>query len=184
VVDVATHLTAQSRKNSRRRGKDDEGDAIAIARVALRESGLPRMDADHLDADVKLLVDARDQLVAEQTRTRNRLHALLIGMVAGHRAETGALISNVALQRARSLALKARRQEPIRARLALAAIRRLHAISAEITALETAMAGAIKWSHLNQVQLLTMDQEERYFRSGCCATGTVEDERNVCRALI
>jgi transposase len=31
VVDVASHLTWDSRRRSRRRGKDDEGDAIAIA---------------------------------------------------------------------------------------------------------------------------------------------------------
>ena len=37
-----------------------------IARVALREPDLPPMDAAHLDADLKLLVDARDQLVQEQ----------------------------------------------------------------------------------------------------------------------
>jgi len=62
VIDVPTHLTAQGRRKSRRRGKDDEGDAIVIARVAVQEESLPRMDAAHLDSDMKLFVDARDQL--------------------------------------------------------------------------------------------------------------------------
>ncbi len=75
VVDVSSNLTADERKRSRRRGKDDEGDAVAIARIALRESDLPIMDPAHLDADLKLLVDARDQLVQEEARVRNRLHA-------------------------------------------------------------------------------------------------------------
>jgi len=68
VIDVATKLTAEGRKRSRRPGKDDEGDAVVVARVALREPDLPRMDATHLDADLQLLVGARDQLVDEQAR--------------------------------------------------------------------------------------------------------------------
>ena len=65
VVDIATHSTAAGRRSSRRRGKDDEIDAITIARIALREPDLPRLKVEQLDADLKLLVDARDQLVAE-----------------------------------------------------------------------------------------------------------------------
>jgi transposase len=76
VVDIPTHLTASGRKGSRQRGKDDESDAVVIGRIALRERDLPRLMLSHLDADLKLLVDARDQVVAEGTRVRNRLHAL------------------------------------------------------------------------------------------------------------
>jgi transposase len=136
LVDVASHLTAESRKRSRRRGKDDEGDAIAIARVALREPGLPRMDSSHLDADLKLLVDARDQLVAEEVRVRNRLHALLLVMAPGYQATTGPLISRPAFARAKALAVKGRRSDPMRARLALAAVKRLNAIRDETAELE------------------------------------------------
>jgi transposase len=143
VVDVPTHLTAESRKRARRRGKDDLSDAVAIARVALRELDLPHMNTAHLDADLKLLVDARDQLVAEQTRVRNRLHALLLGLVAGHRSITGALNTKAALQRARSITLKARRDDPVRAKLALAAVRRLQALDIEIAAIEVDIAAAL-----------------------------------------
>src|SRR5919199_1022020 len=100
VVDIPSQLTASGRRSSRRRGKDDEGDAIVIARVALREVDLPRLQVAHLDADLKLLVDARDQLVAESTRVRNRLHALLLVLAPGYRAQTGALISHTALDTA------------------------------------------------------------------------------------
>jgi transposase len=144
VVDVPTNLTAEGRRRSRRPGKDDEGDAVVIARVALREPDLPRMDTAHLDADLQLLVGARDQLVDEQARVRNRLHALLLGLIAGHRQVTGALISQTALARARSLALKGRGHDPIRAKLALAAIRRLHAITAEVKAVEADIATALQ----------------------------------------
>jgi hypothetical protein len=119
-----------------------------IARVALREPDLPRMDAAHLDADLQLLVGARDQLVDEQARMRNRLHALLLGLTAGHREVTGALISQAALRRARSLVLKGRGHDPVRAKLALAAIRRLHALTAEIKAMEADIAQALRLRRL------------------------------------
>ena len=144
VVDVATNLTAEGRGRSRRPGKDDEGDAVVIARVALREIDLPLMDAAHLDADLQLLVGARDQLVDEQARIRNRLHALLLGLTPGHRQVTGALINQAALRRARSLALKGRASDPVRAKLALAAIRRLHGLSNEIKSMETDIAAALE----------------------------------------
>jgi transposase len=144
VVDVATHLTAESRKRSRRRGKNDQIDAVAIARAALREPGLPRMDQAHLDAHLKLLVDARDQLVAEQCRVRNRLHALLGAIAPGYREHTGALITAPALGRARSLTLKARSLDPVRAKLALAAIRRLRALDQEIADLERHITAQVR----------------------------------------
>ena len=136
VVDIPSQLTASGRRSSRRRGKDDEGDAIVIARVALREVDLPRLQVAHLDADLKLLVDARDQLVAESTRVRNRLHALLLVLAPGYRAQTGALISHTALATARRLVMRARDADPIRAQLALSAIRRLLALETEIAGLE------------------------------------------------
>lgn len=177
VVDVATGLTAEGRRRSRRPGKDDEGDAVVIARVALREPDLPQMNAAHLDADLQLLVGARDQLVDEQARVRNRLHALLLGLIAGHRQVTGALISQAALRRARSLALKGRAHDPVRAKLALAAIRRLHALTAEIKAMEIDIAAAVELrphQHLMAIpgvgplvaaKILGETHDARHFRS-------------------
>lgn len=144
VVDVSSNLTADERKRSRRRGKDDEGDAVAIARVALREPALPVMDEAHLDADLKLLVDARDQLVQEEARVRNRLHALLLAMSPGYQTITGPLNTRPSFARARSLALKARKTDPMRAKLALAGIRRLNALRDEQTDLETDIGTELK----------------------------------------
>ncbi len=124
VVDVPSQLTAVGRRSERRRGKDDQGDGLVIARLALREPNLPRLHAEHLDTDLKLLVDARDQLVAEVTRVRNRLHALLLVLAPGYRAQTGALISKTALTTARRLVLRAKAGDPVRTQLALTAIRR------------------------------------------------------------
>ena len=41
VLDVAPALTASERRSSRRPGKDDRADAVAVARVALRDANLP-----------------------------------------------------------------------------------------------------------------------------------------------
>src|SRR6266702_4291627 len=46
VVDVAPALTVAERRSARRPGKDDRGDAVAVARIALREQGLPRASAE------------------------------------------------------------------------------------------------------------------------------------------
>jgi transposase len=144
VRDVASTLTAQGRRTSGRRGKDDAGDALVIARIALREQRLPLVDPENLDDDLKLLVDARDQLVAEACRVRNRLHALLLVMAPDYRASTGALISKRALAAARRLALKARARDAVRCRLALAALRRLRGIETELSALEAEITALIQ----------------------------------------
>lgn len=48
-------------------------DALAVARAALREPDLPTAGHDQASWEVKLLVDHHEQLVAERTRTINRL---------------------------------------------------------------------------------------------------------------
>ena len=151
VVDVPTHMTSDGRRKSRRPGKDDESDAVVIARVALREHDLPRLRPTHLDSDLKLLVDARDQVVAEGTRVRNRLHALLLTLSPGYRDQTGALSSKRALIVARRLVLRARATDPVRCRLALAAIRRLATIDAEAAGLEGEIKHAVSARHPKQL---------------------------------
>ena len=72
VVPVPPKLMAGARRSSRERGKSDPIDALAVARAALRED-LPRARLDGPERDVRLLVDHRDDLVAERTRIENRL---------------------------------------------------------------------------------------------------------------
>lgn len=62
VVDVPAARTGDGRRRSGQRGKDDEGDALVVARVGLRDQEhLPRLEASVLDDELKLLVDAREQ---------------------------------------------------------------------------------------------------------------------------
>lgn len=154
VLDVPSTLTASERRSSRRPGKDDLIDAVAIARVALREPRLARIWPEAIGSDLKLLVDARDQLVCEATRIRNRLHALLVVAAPGYREQVRDLTSASSLVVARRLALRARRQDPVRSSLACSAIGRLRSLAAEIDALGGEIALAL--DGMGSVHLLSI----------------------------
>lgn len=72
VVRVPPKLMAGARRSSREPGKSDPIDALAVARAALRED-LPVATLDGVEREVRLLVDHREDLVAERTRAQNRL---------------------------------------------------------------------------------------------------------------
>jgi transposase len=73
VVRVPPRLMAGTRHAVRVLGKSDPIDALAVARAALREPDLPTAGHDQASFQVKLLVDHREQLIAERTRAINRL---------------------------------------------------------------------------------------------------------------
>jgi transposase len=77
VVQVSPKLMAGARRSGREWGKSDPIDALAVARAALRESDLPVAQLEGASRDVKLLLDHRDDLVAERTRDQNRLRWFL-----------------------------------------------------------------------------------------------------------
>src|SRR5246127_5300693 len=73
VVRVPPKLMAQTRASARTRGKSDPIDALAVARGYLREPDLPVAPHDEVSRELKLLVDRREDLVAQRTSTINRL---------------------------------------------------------------------------------------------------------------
>ncbi|MEQ0558013.1 IS110 family transposase [Amycolatopsis sp. NEAU-NG30] len=73
VVWVPTRLMAAARASGRERGKSDPIDALAVARAALREPGLPTAHLDQTALDLRLLTDRREQLVRQRTAAINRL---------------------------------------------------------------------------------------------------------------
>jgi transposase len=73
IVRVPTVLMAGARRGGRERGKSDPIDALAVARAAWREPNLPTASLDGASRELRLLVDHRDDLVAERTRVINRL---------------------------------------------------------------------------------------------------------------
>lgn len=72
VVRVPPKLMAQVRASARTRGKSDPIDALAVARAVLREPDLPVASHDETSRELKLLVNRREDLVAERTRMVNR----------------------------------------------------------------------------------------------------------------
>jgi transposase len=73
VTWVSPKLMAGARRSSREPGKSDPIDALAVARAAQREPDLPVATLDGPEREVRLLVDHREDLVAERTRAQNRL---------------------------------------------------------------------------------------------------------------
>jgi transposase len=73
VVRVPPKLMAHARDGARTYGKSDPIDALAVARAAQREPDLPVAVLDGPDREVRLLVDHREDLVAERTRAISRL---------------------------------------------------------------------------------------------------------------
>ena len=96
VHEVPPQLTRRERIRTRRAGKSDPTDALALARVALTEPNLPPVRLADASRELQLLVEAREDMVAEMTRIRNRLHADLLVLAPGQR---GSLLGPRALAR-------------------------------------------------------------------------------------
>lgn len=143
VVEVPAVLTDRERRHLRRAGKSDPGDALAIARVALREAGLGPISMPGIAEDLKLLVDARDQRVGERTRVANRLHANLVVLVAGYKR----MVPNLASSSHRAaLAGLLEDLVGVRADLARADLARLLELDAECTALAKRIRSLVRLS--------------------------------------
>jgi transposase len=82
VVRVPPKLMAGVRRSVREPGKSDPIDALAVAQAALREPDLPIARLDGPERELRLLVDHREDLVAERTRAIQRLrwHLLDLGV--------------------------------------------------------------------------------------------------------
>ena len=91
LVRVPPKLMAGARRGARTRGKSDPIDALAVARAALREPGLPVAQLEGAEREVRLVCDHREDLVAERTRIQNRLRWHLHELEPGWEIPAGAL---------------------------------------------------------------------------------------------
>jgi transposase len=142
VVFVPPKLMAGERRGGRERGKSDPIDALAIARLALREEGqLPAARLDEQVLEVRRLTDYRDGLVAERTRVVNRLR----WMVHDLDPELAPAPRSLGSGRARDGLEAGLRALPASAgqRIALSQLARITALSAEITQLEKDLAALV-----------------------------------------
>lgn len=93
LVRVPPKLMAGARRSARTRGKSDPIDALAVARAALREPSLPTAHLDGIEREVRLLLDRREDLVAQRTRALNRLRWHLHDIDPALEATSGSLTS-------------------------------------------------------------------------------------------
>jgi transposase len=94
VYDINPRWTAAERQRARKPGKSDRLDARAVARVVWREAPtLPPLQAEAQDetAVLDLLATEREGALAEATRLRNQLHALLLQLDPQYKAHLPAL---------------------------------------------------------------------------------------------
>ncbi len=142
VVRVPPKMMAEQRRTARTRGKSDPIDALAVARAVLREPGLPEASHDEASHDeasreLKLLVDHRDDLVAQRTQVINRFRWHL------HRIDPTVDPAPKALKRAatrRQLAEFLAGRSGIDARLARELLADIDAVTGRVNALEKEIA--------------------------------------------
>lgn len=133
IVRVPPKLMAHARDGARSYGKSDAIDALAVARAALREPGLPAARLDGAERELRLLVDHREDLVQERTRAINRLRWHLHELDPASEPAPGALKRCCTLER---LAYWLDGQEGLVAHLARELVRRCRELTLEIRSLE------------------------------------------------
>lgn len=141
IVRVPPKLMAHARDSARTYGKSDPIDALAVARAALREPGLPVARLDGPERELRLLVDHREDLVAERTRAINRLRWHLHELDPGWdpRPRSLARRTNVAAVAARLAGM-----DGMVARIAAGLAARIGALTAEVNALEREIAARVR----------------------------------------
>ena len=91
VIRVPSQLMARTRRSARGWGKSDPIDALATARAAQREPGLPVARHHPWSREIKLLLDRREDLVKQRTATVQRLLWRIHELDPAHRIKSGAL---------------------------------------------------------------------------------------------
>jgi transposase len=147
IVRVPPKLMAHARDSARSYGKSDPIDALAVARAALREPGLPAARLDGPERELRLLTDHREDLVAERARIICRLRWHL------HELDPSWDPAARSLVRARPIAAVASRlagmqglagMQAMVARIAADLAARIIALTASISALEKEIAARVK----------------------------------------
>jgi transposase len=149
VREVAPSLTHLERRR-RSKGKSDPVDAVAIARVVVADETLPSARRTALLADLKLLVDYRDQLIQARTQVANRVHANLVVIRPGYEQ----MVPNL---RARRHVIKARslisRDRSVQAELVRQRLRDILRLESEITQSDRGIADKLREADTTLTQI-------------------------------
>ncbi len=141
VAWVPTRLMAGARRHGREQGKSDPIDALAVARAALADPDLPTATLEGEERELRLLVDHREDLVAERTRAQNRLRWHLHELDPGNEPGPRSLDRAVAL---RALDERLGTIEGTVARIARELVGRVRELTRAIDALEREIAGLVR----------------------------------------
>jgi transposase len=139
---VPPKLMAGARRGARTRGKSDPIDARAVAQAALRHPELPDAHLAGVEGDVRLLLDHREDLVAERTRMENRLRWHLHDLDPQFEVPTRGLHRYVWLDRT-SAHLRAMEQSE-QVRIALDEIRWIRELTLEANQLERELTTLVR----------------------------------------
>ena len=146
VVRRSPHRMGASRKGEREPGKSDEIDALAVARAVVKD-GVERFPVAYLNEqamEIRLLADHRQDLIAERTRTVNRLrwHCLHLCPELERSIKRGALNQSRVLDRVD----RALRKLPAgaRARIAREQISQIRGLNRQVCQLQAELAELVK----------------------------------------
>jgi transposase len=141
VLEVPTVMTSRERGARPGQGKTDPVDAAAIARITMRESDLPPVRLAVGDAaDLRALLDYREDLVSERSDLVNRVHAELAGLFPGYHHQIPNLIYKGYLDAAQQLLADDQR---VRAELARRRLARVLDIDRETAVLKHRISGYV-----------------------------------------
>jgi transposase len=151
VLRVPPKLMASERKTVRSFGKSDAIDALAIARAALREPGLPQARTPGPERELGLLSDHRDDLIQEGTRYQRRLrwHLHEIDPDLAPAARGAAKRSNLD-RLARQLA---RMEQGAQVRICRELIRRIRELAKRVAELDRELARLVKAQHTGLLEI-------------------------------
>ncbi len=144
VVEVPPLLTSRERLSRPGQGKTDPVDAVSIARITAREENLPTVrPMDGLPADLRVLMDYREQLIEERTAIVNRVHTDLGWLRPGYQHRLPRLTSPSHLRAALALL---ENDSSVRATVTRARLQRLLEIQAELAGLREQIAALVQQS--------------------------------------
>lgn len=141
VVEVPTLMTARERRAQIGKGTTDPVDALAIARITARDPGLaPVRLTVGPAADLRALLDYRDDLIVERTALINRAHAELTGLIPGYQHLVRSLVTRTRVRQVLELTAEDR---SVRADLTRRRLERVLVIDAEAAQLKRQISALV-----------------------------------------
>jgi transposase len=141
VVEVPTLMTSRERRGQLGKGKTDPVDALAIARITAREQQLPpvRLTVGPA-ADLRALLDYREDLVRERGALVNRAHSELGGLRPGYQQQIPILTTRARVRAALELISD---DTSVRATLCRRRLERVITIDTETAELKRQIGGMV-----------------------------------------